>query len=72
MPVDSFEKLTDEYDAWLRDQRAAGHEVPEISADEALIEIIGDTTNTNRPAWLQDQINWLADFCDRWDRMSAG
>jgi hypothetical protein len=56
--------LTAEYEAWL----AANPSVPKISADEALLELCAPAPDERSPE-LRAQIEWLADFCDRWEGM---
>lgn len=56
------EDLTAEYQGWLMANPAA----PALSADEALWELIQDPPEDRSPA-LKAQIDWLVDFCNRWD-----
>jgi hypothetical protein len=58
----SRDELTAEYQGWLK----ANPNVPPISADEALWELIEDPP-FERPPALKAQIDWLIDFCNRWD-----
>jgi hypothetical protein len=57
------EDLTAEYEAWLE----ANPNVPKLSADEALDQILRDEPEVERPEWLDAQITWLCDFIDRWE-----
>ena len=68
MPA-TFEKLSDEYETWLALPENAN--VPKISADEAICKIQGNTNPSGRSQKLQAQINWLVDFCDRWEKIEG-
>jgi hypothetical protein len=63
--------LTETYRKWRDEQAKEGHPVPEMSADEALLEVMGDTAPSERPDWQKAQIEWLTDYCNQWEAVEA-
>lgn len=65
--TDTIDTLTAEYEAWL----AANPNVPKLSADEALEELITIRDDLEAKAREADaiaaQMGWLGNFCDRWE-----
>jgi hypothetical protein len=65
--TESRENLTAEYEAWLD----VNPNVPKLSADEALFDLVtlwgADDAPNPTPPHIVAQFDWLHDFIDRWE-----